>query len=247
MLRIPILTYHSIDSTGSVLSISPALFRRQIEFLALQGYQSLSLSEALSLLLGKRTLSKPGIVLCFDDGFRSVYDVAFPVLRAHGFTATFFVISDYCGQTNDWPGQPAWIPRLPLMNWKQVEALVDSSWELAAHSATHADLTRLKNGELNGELLRCRTRLEEVSRHPIRWFAYPYGGHDARVRSVVRKYFEGACGTDLGFATVRSDPFELERIDAYYLRSFSLYRGLQSKWLVTYLQLRHWIRKARGK
>jgi hypothetical protein len=67
------------------------------------------------------------------------------------------------------------------------------------------------------------------------------------VRAAAGRHFEGACGTELGFATAGGDPLALARLDTYYLRPPGFFEGLESGWLAGYLQVRHWIRSARGK
>ena len=56
-------------------------------------------------LCGELVLLSPCTVFTFDDGYRSVYDHACPLLREHGFKGTLFVVTDYCGSDNNWPGQ----------------------------------------------------------------------------------------------------------------------------------------------
>src|SRR6202043_11676 len=92
-----ILTYHSLDDSGSVISVPPALFRRQMDFLAASGIPVVPLNEVMK---------RPGsVAITFDDGFRNFADHAVPVLERHRLPATVFVVSRYCGLTNDWPSQ----------------------------------------------------------------------------------------------------------------------------------------------
>src|SRR5215472_13250041 len=108
-----ILTYHSLDTSGSVISLDPKLFRDQMEWLRGTGIEVVPL---------ERVKERPGAVaITFDDGFRNFYEDAFPVLQDHRFPATVFIVTDFCGRQNNWPSQPASppVPRLPLMNWSE--------------------------------------------------------------------------------------------------------------------------------
>lgn len=128
----PILMYHSIsdDLEPGVapyykVNTSPAIFRQHMQFLADQGYRTVTLTELVANLTtgpqddGTKGLQDPGatpprgpisdsqlfsisafpkpIVLTFDDGFRDFYTNAFPVLQQHAFTATVFLPTAFIG------------------------------------------------------------------------------------------------------------------------------------------------------
>src|SRR5437016_5400871 len=71
-------------------------------------------------------------LLTFDDGFRNFMEQAFPVLRELNYTALLFAIPDWVGATNDWPSQPKWVPRLPLLTWTDLRLMADAGMELGA-------------------------------------------------------------------------------------------------------------------
>ncbi len=101
--KVAILTYHSIDKSGSVVSVSPEKFRKQMLYLSESSFNVVSLSEILAAFHERRLLPAKTVVITFDDGYRNVYTEAFPVLDSYGFTATVFLITNYCGKHNDWP------------------------------------------------------------------------------------------------------------------------------------------------
>src|SRR5262245_6746784 len=106
-----ILTYHSLDETGSVISTSPGLFRRQMESLAERQIPVVPLEQ-----IGEA----PGAVaITFDDGFRNFLECGLPALLQYRFPATVFVVSGFCGQSNSWP-QFCAVPQLPLMSWSDL-------------------------------------------------------------------------------------------------------------------------------
>jgi peptidoglycan/xylan/chitin deacetylase (PgdA/CDA1 family) len=245
MATIPILTYHSIDSSGSCLSTNPELFAWQMQYLASRQYRTLTVTQAVSYLKHGEEISQPVIALTFDDGYRSVVDHALPILRHYGFMASLFVVSGRCGAENSWDPSQGRFPRLALANEEEIRGCVRAGWEIGAHSATHARLTTLGEEELERELRGCRQFLEECSGQPVRCLAYPYGIHDARIRDRTRTCFDSACTTELAFASRDSDPLALQRIDVYYLRSHGMFRALSSGWMPAYLALRRCLRKVR--
>ena len=229
-----ILTYHSIDDSGSVISVSPAQFRRHMQILAEKRIRVVPLSAIRDT---------PGAVaLTFDDGYRNFLEIAAPVLAEHGFPATVFVVSGHCGSDNGWPGQPAFVPRLPLMSWRELEQVAAQGITIGAHSATHPFLTRLSAEQIRAELSGCRQVIETRLGVSADTLVYPYGDSDARVRQVASEVFRLACGTRLDFLTPADDPFDLPRIDAYYARDPGWFARLFSMSGRTYIALRRWAR-----
>src|SRR3977135_725578 len=111
--RASILTYHSIDDYGSVISTSPETFRRQMQFLKESACNVVALSEIVDDLRQDRPLAPRTVALVFDDGYKNIYATAFPILQEHSFTGTVFLITGSCGRHNDWPGNSPGIERQP--------------------------------------------------------------------------------------------------------------------------------------
>ena len=214
-----ILTYHSLDDSGSVISVRPELFIRQMEELAGSGIKVVRLAEL-------RSSSAPAVALTFDDGFQNFADVAVPALTRHGFPATVFLVTDYAGGRNDWAGQWQDIPRLPLMNWSTIAELSRAGIEFGAHTATHPDLSRLDEASARHEILSSKQRVEDGTGKPALSFAYPYGSMPPTARRIVTQHFACGCSTRLGWVTDSSRPETLERLDVYYLSRLYLFRHL---------------------
>jgi peptidoglycan/xylan/chitin deacetylase (PgdA/CDA1 family) len=234
-----ILTYHSIDPSGSVISIAPHLFRQQMAFLAEAGTPVVPLHAIRDT---------PGAVaLTFDDGFRNFYEHAFPVLQRYGFPATVFVVSAYCGGRNDWPTQPRHngVPLLGLMPWNQVAEVARGGIEVGSHTVTHPRMDRLSAAEIDAELDSSRAAIEDRIGRPVRSFAYPYGQSTAAVRAAVQSHFQWACGTELAYLSPASDLLNLPRIDVYYLQRRLGFQGLYSIHGSIYLAVRGLLRGLR--
>src|SRR5689334_10483044 len=106
-----ILTYHSIDSSGSPVSLSEEAFKAHVRFFGSGRVSVVPLS-----MLAALPDEKDAVALTFDDGFLNFTSSAMPVLTHLGFPATVFIVSDAVGTTNAWRGrEPAGIPTLPLM------------------------------------------------------------------------------------------------------------------------------------
>lgn len=214
--RSVILTYHSLDDSGSVISMPPERFRRQMEFLASGPIPVAPLHEALS---------RPNCVaITFDDGYRNLLEHAVPLLDRLRLPATIFVVSGHCGGRNNWPGQSAAAASLPIMNWRELASL--PPWlSVGAHTVTHPDLTALPEAECERELRDCQDQIQQQLGKPARWLAYPYGSCSKSVMAAAGRRFDLAVGTELRFVSPQSCALDLPRIDAYYLRGrFSLER-----------------------
>jgi peptidoglycan/xylan/chitin deacetylase (PgdA/CDA1 family) len=234
-----ILTYHSLDTSGSVVSVPPDLFRAQMAWLAQSGTPVVSLAEIQKM---------PGAVaLTFDDGFRNFFQHAFPVLQRHGFPATVFVVSGFCGGRNNWPTQPrnTRVPCLELMRWNEVRQVAQAGIAIGCHTVNHPRLPRLAEGEVEEELRASRTEIEDRVGKAVDTFAYPYGETTPAIRRAVEGHFRFACGTRLAFVSGGADALCLPRLDIYYLQNHFWFRGLWKSYGAGYLAVRAWLRRFR--
>jgi peptidoglycan/xylan/chitin deacetylase (PgdA/CDA1 family) len=229
MHALAILTFHAIDDQPDVVSFPPRLFEWGLARLHDAGYRTLPLIDAVEHLRRGWPLPERSFVITFDDGFRSVYEHALPVLCRFGMCATLFLIAGSCeGRANTWLGRP-------MLNWSQVRELYAGGVSIGAHTVSHPDLRRLPLARAAAEMSESKALIEDVLGAPVTSFAYPDGYYDIRVQRLVREYFSCACSDQLGLATPASDPYALERVDTYYLRSeslFSLTLGRSFPWYV---------------
>src|SRR5262245_53266549 len=88
--RLPILTFHTLGDGRGVGVLDPGVFRRSMERLRAAGHRTVGLGDVAARVRHGLELPHAAVVLTFDDGDRSVYEHAFPVLWALGMTATVF-------------------------------------------------------------------------------------------------------------------------------------------------------------
>ena len=112
MNALPVLTYHSIDDSGSPVSIAAAEFRRQMQALAAAGWRTLAMD---AFVRGHRDGGWPErtFLLTFDDGYDDVYEYAFRALQQHGMVGTFFVTTDF-------------VERPGYLTWDQIQEMADA-------------------------------------------------------------------------------------------------------------------------
>ena len=186
-----ILTYHSIDSSGSAISLSEETFRTHVRFFGSGRVAVVPLADLPSV-----PDERDVVAITFDDGFLNFTSTAMPLLSHLGFPATVFVVSDAVGGTNAWRGTSApGIPTLPLMGWPDIARARDAGFEIGAHTRTHPRLTSLSQPQVEDEMSGCADRIgSELGERPRR-FAYPYGDVDDNVASVARHAFEQSVTT----------------------------------------------------
>ncbi len=210
---IPVLLYHSVDSSGSVISITSEEFRAQIEYLNATGYKTISLSNFLEYLCGDIVPREKMVVLTFDDGFKNNYTEAFPVLRKYGFTATIFLATDYIDRVCSWEKHDS-IARLPLLSWDEIKEMSDYGIDFESHTCSHPYLSRLSREEMKNELLESKTVIESQLNKQVTFFCHPYGDSSRETQDAVREcgYVGAFGGLDYSLRNTIEDVYNLSRV-----------------------------------
>jgi len=209
------LTYHSLDDSGSPISLRPSAFDRHLAWLTSGRVRVVALSD----LAAHRGDPNDAVAVAFDDGFLNVRSAAARLLDG-GIPVTVFVVSGHVGGTNAWGGQPqGGIPNLPLLAWNDLEFLVARGAAVESHTRSHAVLPRLSLAELDDELQGCqqdlRARLGVDSAH----LAYPYGEVDDAVAARAAGCYRFGHTTEYRALSGADAPLRLPRLDMYYFQA----------------------------
>lgn len=229
--RLPILLFHAVAPGPGPCRFPPRLFARGLARLAAAGHRTASVAQVPSWLAAGAGFPRRTLVLTFDDGHRSVYTEALPVLERLGMTATVFVLPPRGGERPHLDGEP-------LLTAAEIRTLKRAGLEIGLHGGTHRDLTRLPPAGLEEEIVRAKERLEACLGGPVVSFAFPFGRHHAPSRALVERHFAAACTTRLGLVSRRSRPHRLERVESHFLRRERLFALVGTPWLRPYLWLR---------
>jgi len=174
--------YHSISRGGhDRLTVTPDRFAAEMNLLAEQDFQVVSLKDACRRLRSARNLART-IVLTFDDGHRDFLTAAAPVLRRLGFSATLFVVTGRLGKTAHWSSERS----RALLGRDELSELRAEGFHLGSHTVTHRDLRTLDQATLERELVDSRTAIAEMGETFIP-FAYPGGTFTKRERDAVER------------------------------------------------------------
>ncbi len=185
---------------GAVLRI-PALAILTVALLAAP-QQAADKTDAIKAVEGEPRAS---ITFTFDDGWRSVYENAFPVLEKCGATGTAFVVT---GQI----GNPAY------MTWAQLKEIAKAGWEIGSHAIRHVDLTGLSSEALNKQLAGSKRTLSQHDFNALS-FASPHGEYDEETLQAIQSHYDAHRTLDQG---INHRPFEAHRIKSFDVNRHNL-------------------------
>ena len=167
-LRVPIFEYHRVKpyqgehGFSKNLITPPRVFDAQMDAMAAAGWKTITMAElGDDLRFGIKPDPKT-FVITFDDGYEDNYQNAFPILEAHGFTATFYVIAGRIGQDK-------------FMTPFEIARLARNGFDIGNHSYSHRDLGRLSPTELAREFRGASAIIANITGAWPKSFAYPMG------------------------------------------------------------------------
>jgi len=218
--RLTVLSYHEVadpgDALNTIYAVAPSMFVRQIEWLRDNGYHFVTVDDLLADETGKRPLPSKAVLLTFDDGYRSMYEHAWPVLKTWKIPSVVAVVGSWedDGAQVDFDGKI--IPREKLMSWRDLRELADSGLvEVASHSfdlhrgipanpqgnSQPAGVTRRWLGPTQGyeteKAYRKRVETDlarssaDISKHvgrAPRIIAWPYGRYNRELREAAARH-----------------------------------------------------------
>lgn len=217
--RIPILCYHRFISKNAVESGQIAddemgwacydeTLRGHLDYLDQNGYTTLDLDALLEIHAGRRIRPEHPVVLTMDDGYRSNYTIAYPLLRERGQVATIFVALEPDAHTRD---QVSGIDS--FLDEEELREMSRSGFSIQSHTLTHSILTELSDEAVDFELYESRRRLEKILGRSVEHLCFPRGGVNRRVRrAAVAAGYRSASGASPGTSSGLSSPHNLPRI-----------------------------------
>jgi len=206
---VPILCYHRFAENCKSSNCMPAhVFEKQMRYLKENNYRVITLGHLYDFLQYRRSLPERSVIITIDDGYRSAYDIACPILNEFGFKATLFIYTNYVGISEG------------AITWDQLREMKARAFEVGAHTVTHCDLTKVQEGEddqayfarIRKELIVSKQIIDKELEQDTVYLAYPYGNYNQRVLLIVEE-----AGYKLGLTVQRggnpffADPLTLKR------------------------------------
>jgi peptidoglycan/xylan/chitin deacetylase (PgdA/CDA1 family) len=202
-----LLIYHQIEAgLGRQMEVTETAFRQHLEWLAANG-ETVSLDRAVA------ERGRPGsdrhYVLTFDDGYRDMYDKAWPMLRDRAMPFVLY-LTTHPTESGE-PLTPG--GRADPLTWKQVEEMLASGlMTLGAHTHRHRELGEMTVPMIeeeigtSNELITKRTGVRPIH------FAYPWGYWSEAAHPVVAAEYETATLGSGAPVTADRDPLKLNRV-----------------------------------
>jgi len=179
--------------------ITPATFEQQMKMLKDRGIAVIGLQDLLAWKRGEKNIPPRCAVITFDDGWKSQYEVAWPILKKLGYTFTMFIYTEGVAGASLGGGQ--------AITWEMLGDMRDNGIDIEAHSATHQDLReghtvmvmepdrkrtkkKLTGAEyeqwVQNEVVGCKTLLEQRLGIKVNCFAVPFGNYNEHVKEIAR-------------------------------------------------------------
>src|SRR6267378_2479427 len=179
--------------------ITPAVFEAQMKELKDRGITVISLQDLLAWKRGEKNIPPRCAVISFDDGWKSQYEVAWPIMKKFGYTFTMFIYTEGVAGASLGGGQ--------AITWEMLADMRDNGIDIEAHSATHQDLReghtitviepgnkrtkkKLTGAEyeqwVQNEVVGCKQLLEQRLGIKINCFAVPFGNYNDHVKEIAR-------------------------------------------------------------
>jgi len=123
--------------------------------------------------------------ILFDDGYESVYKIAFPLMEKYGFTGLVFPVAHYIGQTNRWDVTFGSLNKATHLTAEQIKILSESGWEIGSHGLTHTAFTSLSDKILKIELEESKRILEDVIEKEVISITPPFSRWNEHVKDLI--------------------------------------------------------------
>jgi peptidoglycan/xylan/chitin deacetylase (PgdA/CDA1 family) len=196
--QVIIYGYHRFVKTvhSAWTEILPEDFEKQMQELKNRGIPVISLQDMLAWKRGEKNIPPRAAVITFDDGWKSQYEVGWPILKKFNYPLTMFIYTEGVRGGKFGGGE--------AVTWEQLAEMRDAGVDIQAHSATHQDLKkpfdkvtkrRLNPQEyqqwLDAEIGGSKELLEQRLGIKVNCFAVPFGNWNPQVKeTAMRAGFE---------------------------------------------------------
>ena len=227
-MKIPIISYHSINDQNCPLSLSLYEFEKQLIFFKKNNFQSIHFNE-----IGNQSTNK--FIITFDDGYKDLIENALPLLNKYNFKATCLIVSNLIGKNNIWDEHSKNVKNKELMNLSEINLWIKNGMYIGSHSKNHKKLTLLNKTDAVDEIINSKNELETLTGTSINSFCYPYGLYNENIVEIVKEKYDLAFTTNRSrFDTSKHNKYLLPRIDMgkalsqlkLYLKVFTPYEDI---------------------
>lgn len=205
---VPVLMYHNITERGGkgdALNVPAEVFEDHVRHLWCYGFSTITLEQLHDYLNGDDSLPANPLVITFDDGYISNYNLAMEPLKEYGFSAVVFMIGDRVGDDG-------YLDR-DMLHSMQSSGVFD----IQNHSLSHLyNLCMADKTTINTEVAQAGEQLNQILDKQVKFFCYPYGRYSQRLKQVLMDNgYLLAFTTQYGVVRQSDDPLELDRLRVF--------------------------------
>jgi len=205
---VPVLSYNQFSLSPSSKYVVPKkAFESQMDYLKEHGYRVISINDLLDFLDFKAQIPEKSVVITIDEGWKSVYDVAYPVLKKYRYPATLFLRTDVIGKKMG-------------LSWNQVRELSENGMDIQCGTNSGQDLVSLAaNQSLQAYIEALKGALSDPKETIIkglgiecRYLAYPKGKTNSLIIAFLKKYgYRAAFTKERGSTPFFADNYRIGR------------------------------------
>ena len=181
---VPVLVYHQFgEKSANRMTVSREAFEAQMRLLREKGYRVIPLAQLVAFAEYRAQLPEKSVVITIDDGWRTMYDIAFPILRKYGYPATLFVYTQLISGG------------AKTLSWDQVREMAEQGLDVQCHTVTHRNLALQQEGEsaeqyfaaVRREIGEATGLIEQKTGRRPTVLAYPYGETNGLAIELLRR------------------------------------------------------------
>ena len=188
--QVVVLGYHRIvdNVRHANTEISKAEFEEQMQQIKDNGFTVIPLQDLLAWKRGEKDIPAQSVVITLDDGWKSQYEVAWPILKKFDYPCTLFIYTDYVRGGPRTGGES--------LSWEQIAEMRDGGVDIQGHTISHKDLRGPRRGTaptpeydewLWRELHDSKQMIEQRLGVKVNVLALPYGLYNAHVQEMAKK------------------------------------------------------------
>ncbi|MHB8422753.1 MAG: glycosyltransferase [Leptospirales bacterium] len=210
-----VLSYHRVaeDLNRDILCVHPFDFFEQMKWLREEGYEILPVEAALDLLK-KGTLPAQAVAITFDDGYRDIFEKAFPILARMEIPSMVFPVTGFVQGVGRHPRYLHRGKEVLYLTVDQIRAMKKEGVDFGCHTHSHPWLPRIHLEEATAEIRQSKQLLEEWTSGPIKVFCYPNGAYESEHFHLLQKHgFEAAFSMRPGLNRPSASRWTLRRTE----------------------------------
>ena len=193
-----VFMYHRFEeSNHPSTNISEKVFREHLAYLKENNFNVLPVSRLIDFFNGISSLPEKSVFITIDDGYRSFYDIALPILLEFKFPFSIFISTDYVSDDSN----------SNFMSWDMLREIKSYGGSIYNHVSDHSNLNNLSKDEIVLKIKEAEDAMKKNLDLNSLIFSYPYGTSNIQNENIVKNL-----GFKLAFGQQSSHIFKNENI-----------------------------------